>query len=196
MKISEFGYWTTNKKHYFDEPLANELVKILKDRSCKSIYDFGCGAGAYVTYFRQNGLDATGIDGNPAMAGIEFLTVANLAQPLILDKKDAVVCLEVGEHIPKEYEDFFVSNILNCCSNTLIISWARPKQKGKGHVNCKHRKEVIKMFEVHGFKYMCSQTEKIMAIASLEWFKTNLIIMEKKTVECKEESQNNTEDLK
>ena len=43
--------------------------------------------------------------------------------------------LEVGEHIPKEYEDIFINNLHNNNNKGIILSWAILGQGGFGHVN-------------------------------------------------------------
>ena len=93
---------------------------------------------------------------------------------------DFVVCLEVAEHIPKIYEDIFLTNILEHCTQSLILSWAPPTQGGVGHVNMKERADVIKLLSVKGFHFNEDATNLLLDAAVLPWFKENLLVFEKK----------------
>ena len=48
---------------------------------------------------------------------------------------DAVLSLEVGEHIPEDYEDIYLENLDRHADKIIILSWAVPEQGGFGHVN-------------------------------------------------------------
>jgi len=140
MPIAETGYWTTEdgKEHIHDGSLALSLVKFASMHRLTTVADFGCGLGNYVWQLKKSGLNAVGYDGNP---NTEALTKGNcrtleLAKDFDLKKKfDLVLSLEVGEHIPAEFESVFLANITNHCRRYLVLSWAIPGQDGIGHVN-------------------------------------------------------------
>ena len=60
----------------------------------------------------------------------------DLSQPLSLGRKfDWVMSLEVGEHIPRQFEHTFISNIVNHATTGIVLSWAVVGQRGTGHIN-------------------------------------------------------------
>jgi len=74
--------------------------------------------------FLRAGFKATGFDGNPET---ESLTegrcgVANLAFPKQRGAWEWVMSLEVAEHIPPQYEDSFVENIVSAARNGVVLS--------------------------------------------------------------------------
>ena len=100
-------------------------------------------------------------------------------------KKSAynTICLEVGEHIPKQYESIFLDNITSLTTNKIILSWAIIGQLGDGHVNCMNNDEVILKMDELGFKYL--ENDSIDARNSVSrfiasWFLKTIMIFQKK----------------
>jgi hypothetical protein len=73
---------------------------------------------------------AKGYDGNPNTKTISdgLCDVAYLSKPQIFNKVDWVICLEVGEHIPKQFENILFDNMCNHATEGIIMSWAFPGQ--------------------------------------------------------------------
>jgi 2-polyprenyl-3-methyl-5-hydroxy-6-metoxy-1,4-benzoquinol methylase len=139
--VDKRGYWIGEEakyQHVNDKSFSYELINFLIENNCNSIIDFGCGMGTYIKHFRENGIDADGIDGNPET---EKLTegrgkVYDLSKPIELKKSyDWVMSLEVGEHLPKQFESQFIENIHKNNNNGVILSWAIKGQGGYGHFN-------------------------------------------------------------
>ncbi len=137
--ISESGFWTgEDVRHFYDDKLAAAICQFLKQEMASSVVDFGCGNGSYVKALRKCGIYCDGLDGNPDVkhlsGGIAF--TQDLTVPFNLVRKyDWVVCLEVGEHIPKQYENVLFRNIHEHNTQGVILSWAIKGQPGHGHVN-------------------------------------------------------------
>ena len=53
---------------------------------------------------------------------------------LLLDNADYIVSTECGEHISRDHEGEFLRTLTQA-KKSLILAWARPGQKGHGHVN-------------------------------------------------------------
>lgn len=184
MPIANTGYWTTTdgKEHIHDASLALSLVKFANMHRLSTIADFGCGLGNYVWQFRKSGLDAVGYDGNP---NTEALTKGNcktleLAKDFDLKKQfDLVISLEVGEHIPAEFESVFLKNITNHCSRYLVLSWAIPGQDGIGHVNCKPNQYIIGKLAELGFTYEAKWSGILRNRSRLHWFKNTLMVFKR-----------------
>ena len=48
---------------------------------------------------------------------------------------DWVICMEVAEHIPREFEHVFLLNLVASAQKGVLLSWGLPGQNGIGHVN-------------------------------------------------------------
>jgi hypothetical protein len=185
MQINELGFWETTDGtgHIHDRSLANALTQYFLDNEIKTVVDFGCGMGDYAREFKASNLTVEAFDGNP---NTEALTegigsVLDLSKPFYLKKKfDAVLSLEVGEHIPAEFEDAFISNITKHVKNKLIISWAVEGQGGSGHVNCKNNDYIIRQIEDRGFKYNEEASNELRkAATNASWFSYTLMVFDK-----------------
>jgi 2-polyprenyl-3-methyl-5-hydroxy-6-metoxy-1,4-benzoquinol methylase len=182
MQINELGFWETTDGtgHIHDQNLADALASYLLITAHKTVVDFGCGMGDYARAFKASNLTVEAFDGNP---NTEALTegigsVLDLSKPFYLKKKfDAVLSLEVGEHIPAEFEVLFLDNICKHVRKTLIISWAIEGQKGDGHVNCRNNDYIIKSVCERGFKYNKKATQELRkAATNASWFGYTLMI--------------------
>jgi tryptophanyl-tRNA synthetase len=98
-----------------------------------------------------------------------------------LDNKfDCVLSLEVGEHIPKEYESVFIDNVCSHTNNLLIISWAVVGQGGDGHINCQNNEYVINQIESRGLLYNPLKSKELRESATIGWFKNTIMVFYKK----------------
>ena len=185
MKINDLGFWETTDGtgHVHDRSLANALTQYLLDNEIKTVVDFGCGMGDYARAFKASNLTVEAFDGN---LNTEALTegigsVLDLSKPFYLKKKfDAVLSLEVGEHIPAEFEDLFITNITKHVRKTLIISWAIEGQGGSGHVNCRNNDYIIADICDRGFKYNEQASNQLRkAATNASWFGYTLMVFNK-----------------
>ena len=56
----------------------------------------------------------------------------DLATKQTLKPADWVLTLEVGEHIPPQFMDTFLSNVVRHARHGVVMSWARPGQTRPG----------------------------------------------------------------
>jgi hypothetical protein len=105
----------------------------------------------------------------------------DLTIPFVLPIGGNVISLEVGEHIPKKYQDIYLDNITNNCNNYLITSWAIRGQAGFGHVNCLDNHEIIPEIEKRGFKYLEKESMSARSIIkdNAAWFRNTILIFKK-----------------
>jgi hypothetical protein len=163
----DHGIWRQKHNHSFDENLAESLRLLFPDAS---FLDLGCGWAKL--YARHLGAD--GYDGNVHTLNGDVL---DLSKPFDLGKKyDVVMCLEVIEHIPAKFEKIVLDNICKHAKSHLVISWARPGQKGRGHVNCRSREYVIEQFEQRGFELLWAISDRLRTQCILSWFRNNLLV--------------------
>lgn len=183
-KIDERGFWFCENQegHCFDNGLCREIIEILKENKILKIVDFGCGPGKYVKYINDSGFDCIGYDGNPNTPKYTngVCKVLDLSNTFDLQTKfDCVISLEVGEHIPKQYEEIFINNLTRHTTNLLICSWAVPGQGGDGHVNCQTNGYIIEQISSKNFTLNRALTERIRSTSTLGWFRNTLFVFEK-----------------
>ena len=190
VNINKRGFWEDSiskcSPHVHDRALNTEIIKLLKDLNVTSILDLGCGPGLYSKNFIKNGFDCKCYDGNPyteedTNGRCQVLDLSKLVE---LNRKfDCVLSLEVGEHIPNQYEDIFIQNITNHCSNIIILSWAIPSQPGDGHVNCQSNDYIEVLLKNKNFLRNLELENSLRKSAKRRWFKNTLMVFEKNTNE-------------
>jgi hypothetical protein len=186
MKINENGFWENENGigHVHDPRLCNKIIEFFKTKNVKNVVDFGCGLGDYTRSFISNGINCDAYDGNPNTPNLTngVGKVLDLSKEFDLDKKfNCVLSLEVGEHIPKEYEQIFIDNICKHTNNLLIISWAILGQGGDGHVNCQNNDYIINQIENREFEYdLESSTFLRNSISTAPWFRNTIMVFNKK----------------
>ena len=175
LSIAETGYWIHDMAdgELFDPALAEALLEF-----DGSFLDMGCGQGGYVRRLRDAGKSAVGLDGNPHTKNLPYCCVCDLTVPMNgeFDKRDWVVSLEVGEHIPEQYEQTFLDNIAHCSRRGVIISWAVPGDIGTGHVNCRPLEWLQEQMEKRGFWLDVDITEHLRNAATLPYFKRKVTV--------------------
>jgi cyclopropane fatty-acyl-phospholipid synthase-like methyltransferase len=193
--ITETGYWTsddTESIHVHDPRLANWILNYLQNDKDKQLIDFGCGMGDYLKKLHNNGFsNLHGFEGEVRKGSPNFVDSWDLTNPIknyknynhLKNNAYNTICLEVGEHIPKQYESIFIDNITSLTTNKIILSWAIIGQLGDGHVNCMNNDEVISKMNKLGFDYlendsMSARNSVSKSIAS--WFLNTIMIFQKK----------------
>jgi hypothetical protein len=185
MSINTKGFWetATNINHVHDQSLCNQLIVFLKKNNINTLVDFGCGTGEYVKKFIKENIHCEAYDGNP---NTEILTggigkVLDLSNTFDLNKQfDCVLSLEVGEHIPKKYEQIFIDNICHHTNKFLILSWAVIGQGGHGHFNCQNNKYIIEQLEKRHFIYQTQESNILRNSSSNAWWFKNTIMVFRK----------------
>lgn len=89
--------------------------------------------------------------------------------------------LEVGEHIPKDFEQIFIDNVCRNTNSKVLMSWATVGQSGDGHVNCQNNNYIIEEMNSRGFNYDKEATLELRKTAKLYWFRKTLMIFSKRS---------------
>jgi hypothetical protein len=157
--ISKTGYWEASEApaHHIHSPeLSKWICNFLNEDKNKTIIDFGCGMGHYLRDLHLNDYNnLLGVEGDPPYTDYPFKIITqDISVPFSLERIGNVICLEVGEHIPKEFQNSFIDNITKHCDNYLIMSWALHNQGGDGHFNELDNNVVIAEIEKRGFIYL------------------------------------------
>jgi len=165
--------------HIHSENLCNKLSEIL-DKN-EPIIDIGCGRGDYVKSLNAKGFNVKGIDGIKLDCHDDNIYIFDLTKPFIIDNKCTVMSLEVGEHIPKQYENIFIDNLINNCNGKLILSWAIEGQAGIGHINCKNNDYIINCLKDRRFIFNQEITDNLRNVVedNCDYFRNTLMFFEK-----------------
>jgi SAM-dependent methyltransferase len=163
----------------FDEGLIGLILDLCKPRNS---LDLGCGQGFYVRYLRERKVDAWGVekeDLGELYKSPGHLIQQDLSQPFDLDEKyDLVLCLEVVEHISREYENIVFDNILKHMRKYLVFSGATPGQQGTGHVNERPESHWFSHLVRRGLVLLHQESIKLRMACTLPWYAKNISIWE------------------
>lgn len=163
--------------------ISYNLSRLLADYLPKNeiVYDMGCGTGEYLEYLQESGFRVKGFDGTPGVNELTYVDIEerDLTQELPTPSETgSVISIEVAEHIPKEYEQVFVENLIKYTHTHLVVSWAIPNQGGVGHVNEKSALNVLDLFATYGFDYnrRVSENWRKLAGNDLGWLKNSIYV--------------------
>jgi hypothetical protein len=193
MNIGETGAWQNNSLEghihsennpFFDESLAETMLRFFHKNDIGSLYDFGCGGGFYTKYFRDHNLVCYGYDGNPYTPNITngLCEVLDLSTSVELPPQDLVLSLEVGEHLPPQFESTFIDNIHKHNTKIVIISWAIEGQGGWGHFNERNNSYIKQKFLDLGYFNDIDEEKVLRSASSLPWFKNTIMVFRKNSL--------------
>lgn len=140
---------------------SNILMPYILERlKCKTVVDFGCGVGEWLSAVKQcaNVEKVLGIDGEWVREHLEIDQAEffgyDLTQEIDLKEKfDLAISLEVAEHLPRESAKTYISNLVRH-ADVVLFSAAIPYQGGTYHVNEQYPSYWEKIFLELGFS-MC-----------------------------------------
>ncbi len=196
MKINAKGYWENNtaEGHGVDKGLAQALLQFFWSEhetlhDIITVIDVGCGNGFYTNYLNsiRGPIICHGYDGNPNtsyIAGVACGVYDFTQDATILGKHDWVLSLEVGEHIPPEYEDIFINNLHKLNREGIILSWAIEGQGGDGHINCHNNDYIIDKIKKLDYVYLEGSTHWLRnSVATYPkpcyWFRDTLMVFKR-----------------
>lgn len=162
--------------------------------------DFGAGGGHYSKFFNDTGLvQAFAFDG---IEGVDEVTKGavsywNLIDHSYMDKDNIPaeqhhwawdksfnygLCLEVLEHIPKEYSAKVITTLARFVKKRLVMSWSNDRE-GIGHVHCQSEDEWVPFVESFGFKRNAELSDKMKAMASIEYITHSVNVFDRVELE-------------
>jgi 2-polyprenyl-3-methyl-5-hydroxy-6-metoxy-1,4-benzoquinol methylase len=183
-KINEKGYWESvdSSGHVHDYPLCNAIKNYFRSKEILNVLDLGCGMGDYARSFVNEGFECDAYDGNPNTVSLTrgLGKVLDFSEDFDLEKTyDCVLTLEVGEHIPKEFEQTFLNNVTKHSKDKIILSWAVIGQGGDGHVNCQNNDYIIEQMKNRGFDIDMVSSNLLRTYATAPWFKNTIMVFNK-----------------
>jgi hypothetical protein len=87
--------------------------------------------------------------------------------------------LEVGEHLPQEFEDVFIQNLHNNNKYGMVISWAIKGQGGHGHVNEQDNDYIKSKICNLGYINDIETENNFRANSRLKWFRNTVMVFRK-----------------
>ena len=180
--VHEHGYWCGEgvaEGHRFDKKLSEALAQFFISEKAQSVVDLGCGTGEYVKVLLKHNLYSEGYDGSPDIFQISggVAHVADLSQPVALGREfDWVLSLEVGEHIPKRYEQTFIENIHRHNKKGVVLSWAVKGQSGLGHCNTQNNDYIKSIFARYGYVNDIQAETALRKQSTFSWFKNTIMV--------------------
>jgi len=170
------------KEHAFSLELAHSIGEVLKDSDVFDVLDIGAGPGFYSAFLNRRGFVVYATDISPQLSidlfGVDKYDVTKGVYGYALF--DAVLCLEVGEHIEQEFEQIVLDNICESATKKIILSWAIPGQGGFGHVNCQPNDYIIDEMAYRAWNYNAEQSEYLRARCSgCSWFENTIMVFDK-----------------
>lgn len=148
----------------------------------RSVVDFGCGEGAWLSVWRNAGAAVFGVDGpyiRPDKLRIDpaDFAAADLAEPIDLGRRfDLVQSLEVAEHLPAERAAGFIDT-LAAHGSRILFSAAVPGQGGEHHINERPLEYWRAIFRERGFAAVDCLRPLICDDATIErWYRYNTLL--------------------
>lgn len=163
---------------------ARIVVPMIVERfSPRSVIDVGCGTGAWLHVFRENGVETTrGIDGDyvdqaKLLVEASDFEAVDLSRPFRLTGRyDLAVCLEVGEHLPASMSAQLVSNLV-AVSDLVLFSAAIPGQGGVYHINERWPHYWEELFARHAYRKLDPFRPLIWQDTRIPlWYRQNLVV--------------------
>jgi len=149
-------------------PIVLGLVK------AQSVIDVGCGSGAWLRAFKENGVKTVrGIDGaqySELLIDPSEFDKVNLEQPFKMERQyDLAVSLEVAEHLPSRKSRNFVA-CLTALAPVILFSAAIPGQRGTHHMNEQWPTYWQALFQEHGYRRLDRIRPHILNHSQVEWW--------------------------
>ena len=180
--IHQNGYWVgleASCQHCYDPALGEGIANFFLKENATRVVDFGCGMGDYVKTFRDKGINAFGCDGNPNTPQLtqNLGIVLDLSNPVQFDMKaDWIMSLEVGEHLPPQFEDIFINNLHNNNVKGMVLSWAVKGQGGYGHFNEQNNDYIKEKICRLGYTNDIESENALREISTLCYFKNTVMV--------------------
>lgn len=165
------------------------LPYVLGPLQLRSVLDVGCGAAAWLSGYRQLGIeDVIGVDGDYVDRSIllinqELFIPADITKPFNFQRQfDVVQCLEVAEHVPTSASETLIDNIVRH-GKFVLFSAAVPGQGGEDHINEQPYGYWGDLFAARGYDLFDFIRPQIVDNRSIEaWYRYNTLFFAHQSV--------------
>jgi len=154
-----------------------------------SVIDVGCGIGAWLSVWKQNGAkEIFGVDGSYIDTS-KLLIDKTAFQPVDLEKGynsekkyDIVSCLEVAEHLHSQFAQGFIKSLC-ALGDVILFSAAIPGQEGTMHVNEQYPDYWVALFKENGFIPVDCLRQQLWNNKEIQWwYRQNIMFFVKESV--------------
>jgi SAM-dependent methyltransferase len=148
----------------------------------KSVVDIGCGSGHNLEWFKNNGINCVGVDGDPksvqATVDKQIIAVTNdyTLKSALSNTYDLAICTEFAEHVEAKYEHLWLRDLQKC--KYVLFTHAVPNQGGYHHVNEQTESYWLERFASYGFTPDWDFTYKYRD-TKYRWGRNTLILFKK-----------------
>ena len=162
---------------------AQRIVpKLTAVAAIRSVADFGCGLGGWLSVWAASGASVAGVDGpyvdsRRLMIDPNDFHAADLAAKINLGRQfDLVQSLEVAEHLPASKAAQFVET-LTAHGACVLFSAAVPGQGGENHINEQPLGYWRSIFREHGYCAVDYLRPLICDDAEIaRWYRCNMML--------------------
>lgn len=154
--------------------------------SVETVLDAGCGAGAWLSVWKEQGCRVTGIDGEYVDRSMLLIdesefTPRDLAANFELAQHfDLAQSLEVAEHLPESAAAGFVDSLCGA-ADIVLFSAAAPGQGGENHINEQPYSYWQGHFERNGYAMYDAVRDGILDDTSvMPWYRYNTFLYVKR----------------
>lgn len=156
---------------------------VLGALGAQSVLDVGCGAGAWLSVYRECGVtDVRGVDGtyvrrDQLLIPPDEFRAVNVSERFSLGRTfDLVQSLEVAEHLPRDASRTFVANLV-AHGPCVLFSAAVPGQGGEHHTNERPLEYWRALFAEHHYVPYDIVRPRIPGDAAVEaWYAYNTLL--------------------
>lgn len=170
---SERGFYLEKSITNVVEEDYDNFIPIVRNQT---VLELGCGPGVLLKRLKPHCKNIVGYDGYPGTneltQGLGF--VADLSEVQNFEMSDWVISIETGEHIPKQFEKNFLTNLTRNAKTGIILSWAEEEQDGEGHVNCRSQEYLQRELYKLKFLYDANKSWRLRRISKTWWLYQNL----------------------
>ena len=153
------------------------------------VAELGAGVGQYGHLFRRFGGEVAYTPFDGALNVEEFtagrVAWMDLSTPFTLaEQADWIMSIEVGEHLPKEFEATYLSNVARNARCGAVLTWGVPGQGGHSHVNCRPSEYIKERMRELGFDSDEAMQAEGRAAASYAWLKSTFMFFRRRGAQC------------
>ncbi len=142
----------------------------------QSVVDFGCGRGAWLRAFQENGverllgIEGAAIDDTHQLVDAGCIQRRDIAKPISLARAyDLAVCLEVAEHLAADAGPVLVRSLTDSAP-LVLFSAAIPGQGGTHHVNERWPFYWQELFDQQNFERLDPIRPRLRGLAEVKWW--------------------------
>jgi len=155
------------KYHAREYEIGTALYDLLKPTS---VMDVGCALGSYLCAMQDRGAAVDGIEPyrDAAAPYIPDQIAPHIAAASAADdlswwprKYDLVLCIEVAEHIDRQYSQQLCRNLCGLSKSRILMTAAGPGQPGVGHVCLEFPSYWRRLMRASGGRYDAETTRRV-----------------------------------